>query len=672
MIDKFDFLLTTLFNTHAPTIKKRVTKGPAPWLTDHIRLLQRQRDLAFRRAKRSKSEQDWTLYRRLRNMTQQQIRNSKIRFYYASFSRRLPTRTLWSKLKELGIGKSKCDSQISFELNALNDFFVNIPVDMSGARNYVIELESIPFVAPAHRFNFSYVSEADVRKAIVRMTSGAVGADNIPIRFIKDTLPVTLPIVTFIFNSSLRSGIFPFLWKRAVVCPLLKCSSPKSPSDFRPISILSALSKCLERVVHQQFTSYLDQHNILSRYQSGFRSHHSTTTALLKITDDIRLAMDKKHLTILTLFDFSKAFDCVYHPLLLTKLKMAGFSNGCVSWVNSYLSNRQQLVKSGDVESDWKPVTRGVPQGSVLGPLLFSIYINDVTDNILYSKFHLYADDLQIYYHFPVNDSIHAVSLINLNIVSITRWAQRHGLQLNETKTQTMVLGTPRLLSQIDFPNFPKLRLNNSELNYSDKVKNLGIIFNKSLTWNDTVTATCNRVFACIHSLKRFALFLPFHVKVMLVKTLVLSHFNYCDVVTNDMTCELSDRLQCAQNYCIRFVFNLRRDDHVTPYFEQLSLLKLKYLREYHILVLLHSILSLRTPSYLSEKCIFMSQISFRNTRRGAFLLSIPQHRSAIFSRSFIVTSCRLWNALPDTVKSIETSARFGDVVREGMLRGRW
>ncbi len=671
MVEKFNLFLTDLFNKHAPFIKKRVTKGPAPWLTDYIRLLQRRRDSAFRHAKRTKSNQDWALYKRLRNMTQQQIRNSKTRFYYTYFSRKLSTKVLWSKLKELGIGQSRCDPQISFDLNTLNDFFVNIPVDMSGACSYAAELESTPFV-PAHQFNFSPVMESDVRKAVIRITSGAVGADNIPIRFIRDTLPVTLPIITFIFNTSLRSCIFPSIWKCAVVRPLQKCSSPQSPSDFRPISILSALSKCLERVVHQQFISFLDENMILSRYQSGFRSHHSTTTALLRITDDIRLAMDKRLLSILTLFDFSKAFDCVYHPLLLVKLKMAGFSFGCVNWVESYLTGRHQLVRSGDAESGWKPVTRGVPQGSVLGPLLFSIYINDVTDTILHSKFHLYADDLQIYYHFPVKDSFHAVSMINLDITSITRWAKRNGLKLNETKTQTMVLGTPRLLSQVDFLTFPKLRLNNIELDYSDKVKNLGLIINKSLTWHETTTATCNRVFACIHSLKRFALFLPFNVKKMLVKTLALPHFNYCDVVTSDMTVELSNRLQRAQNYCIRFIFNLRRNDHVTPYFEQLSLLKLKPLREYHILTLLHTILSLKAPPYLSDEFIFMAQISFRNTRRGALLLSIPQHRSTIYSNSFVVTSCRLWNALPDSVKTIETRARFGAVVRDGMLRGLW
>lgn len=380
--------------------------------------------------------------------------------------------------------------------------------------------------------------------------------------------------------------------------------------------------------------------------------------------------MDKSQVTILTLFDFSKAFDCVYHPLLLIKLKEGGCSDGCVNWVKSYLSDRKQLVKAGDLESNWKPVVRGVPQGSVLGPLLFSLYINSVTNIIQHSHFHLYADDLQIYYHFKPQDIEHSTALINRDIECITTWAQKHGLKLNETKTQTIIIGQPRLASQINFTTIPKLKLNNHELEYCDKVKNLGLTINKSLTWNETVTTTCNRIFASIHSLKRFALFLPFNVKVMLVKTLVLPHFNYCDVVINDMTVELSDRLQRAQNYCIRFIFNLRRYDHVTPYFHQLGLMKLNNLREYHTLSLLHAIIKSKSPEYLSEVFKLMSEINSYATRRGNSLLTIPRHRTATFNKSFTVTACRLWNSLPDSIKCIEGRARFGAGVKDWLLRG--
>ncbi|KAG8241797.1 hypothetical protein J6590_108726 [Homalodisca vitripennis] len=193
-----------------------------------------------------------------------------------------------------------------------------------------------------------------------------------------------------------------------------------------------------------------------------------------------------------------------------------------------------------------------------------------------------------------------------------------------------------------------------------------------NLKWSDQVTVTCNRIFAGIHSLKRFALYLPFSVKVMLVKTLILPHFNYCDAVISDMTVELSDRLQRAQNYCIRFIFNLRRYEHVTPFFKQLSLLKLQQLRQLHILSTLHSVIKNKSPVYLSEHFKFISDISERPTRRGSTLLSIPVHRSNFFSKSFTVQACRLWNSLPDDIRIIEGRARFGAKVKDLLLAGLW
>src|SRR5436190_3752140 len=184
---------------------------------------------------------------------------------------------------------------------------------------------------------------------------------------------------------------------------------------------LPSLSKCLERLVHQQMFSYLIKNHILSHFQSRFRPQHSTTTALLNITEDIRRAMDRKLVTFLLLFDFSKAFDCVYYLLLLFKLKEAGFSPGCVDWVKSYLTNRRQCVKHGDSTSDWCDVTRGVPQGSVLGPLLFSLYIDDMTKATGDSRCHLYADDLQIYRHFSLSDIISTVISMNSDIESISK-----------------------------------------------------------------------------------------------------------------------------------------------------------------------------------------------------------------------------------------------------------
>src|SRR5436190_23191810 len=190
------------------------------------------------------------------------------------------------------------------------------------------------------------------------------------------------------------------------------------PQDYRPISILPALSKGLERIVHNQITEFLVSNNIINTHQSGFRRYHSTETALLKVTDDIRLAMDRSQCTILILFDFSKAFDMVNHEILLEKLRILGFSDIALSWMGSYLSGRRQCVTHNNNTSEWKPVTCGVPQGSILGPLLFTIYVNDISKVLKYTNFHCYTDDLQIYAHFMKENTDFVVKTISMKTLN--------------------------------------------------------------------------------------------------------------------------------------------------------------------------------------------------------------------------------------------------------------
>jgi len=310
-----------------------------------------------------------------------------------------------------------------------------------------------------------------------------------------------------------------------------------------------------------------------------------------------------------------------------------GFSGIVLSWLRSYLDGRRQCVRVGDRSSEWKPVTCGVPQGSILGPLLLSLYINDISSSLLFTKFHCYADDLQIYAHCKVTDINKTVENINADITRIVAWAKRHGLTLNPDKTKSIVMGHSRLLSTINMDTVQSIVMNDTVVPYCSSVKSFGLTINSTLDWTSQVVYTCNRVFAAVHSLKKMQRLLPFHIKETLIKSLVFPYCHYCNSVINDMTVALSTKLQRSQNYCVRFLYNLRRDKRITPYYVRLSMLKLSNRRAIRILTLLHSILHNKQHQYFVNDFKFIiGEGSARVSRSGSSKLRSPHHRTEVYN----------------------------------------
>ncbi|XP_059062773.1 uncharacterized protein LOC131855513 [Achroia grisella] len=227
------------------------------------------------------------------------------------------------------------------------------------------------------------------------------------------------------------------------------------------------------------------------RSQSGFRPSHSTTGALLNITEDIRQAMEDTKLTAIILLDFSSAFNSVDFDILLGALRAINISASVIEWFSSFLFGRQQCVKTSEGSSDWITLTAGVPQGGVLSPLLFSVFINNIS-RIITSPFHLYADDLQLYRHFTLSEVAQTVADLNCDLSAIQAWARSFGLVVNPAKSQVMIVGSSRLRSRLDWSTIPALVYEGVQLAYTDKVKNLGLILDGTMSWTPHVNEiTC-------------------------------------------------------------------------------------------------------------------------------------------------------------------------------------
>ena len=398
----------------------------------------------------------------------------------------------------------------------------------------------------------------------------------------------------------------------------------------------------------------------MNPFQSGFRPGHSTSTALVKISDDIRLGMENQKLTVLTLLDFSNAFNTVDFDILLAVLRSLNISPSVVDWFRSYLYGRRQRIRIEETFSAWCDTSAGVPQGGVLSPLLFAIFINSITLPLT-SSYHLYADDLQIYTQAPFSNLSNAIATINSDLKSISDWSSSYGLKVNPAKSQTIVLGSHWYIARINFKTLPPIVFNDVQIPFSDKVKNLGVIFDSYFSWKPQVSEVSRKVFCAYSSLKRFKNLLPTATKISLAQSLLLSVIDYADACYPDLSAELLNKLERLQNLCIRFIFGLRKFDHVSSYRSRFQWLPIRYRRTCHILSLLYSILfNPNTPPYLKDKFVFRSVTLNANLRSSNNLsLNMPSHSTDFFSKSFVVQAIRLWNDLPESVRRAPSPESF-------------
>jgi hypothetical protein len=648
----FNAAILKLFDKHAPLHKVKVKRPPAPWITEGVRMAMRRRNRAFKLFKRDRSDENWRLFKRARNRCNQMVRIAKRRFIHQNVSSSSMA-DVWKFLKSLGLGKTSSPFDgTSFSLQDLNSHFSSARcVDNNVRINTLNEISSLP-LSITDPFSFSFTSQADVKAIIIAIQSKAIGCDDIGRYMIVSVLDCVLPVLTDIINASFFNGEFPSLWRKAFVIPLPKISNPTVLSNFRPISILPFLSKVAEAVAHKQLSHFIFSHNLLSPYQSGFRPCHSTSTALLKVTEDIRRGMESQLVTVLILIDFSNAFNTVDHEILLALLEHLNVSSLALRWFSAYLQGRQQAVRVDRALSDWCDLATGVPQGGILSPLLFSIFINFITPELRCS-YHLYADDLQLYDHCNVSDLSVIINKLNLDLLHIQRWSEKFGLFVNPSKCQAIVIGSPQQLGKLNFNSIPAVEFNGTPIPYSKSVKDLGVYLDNTLSWRPQISEVSRKVVGSLHALNRLKHFLPIKTKILLVQTLILPIIDYGDVCYPDLNGELLDKLDRLLNNCIRFIFCLRKYDHVSSFRSQLGWLPIRLRRKIRLLCTLFSILNdPKSPEYLKTLFHYYCVSRVRQLRSsGNLSLSIPPHRTGFMSNSFSVQVARLWNSLPVKIR---------------------
>ena len=272
------------------------------------------------------------------------------------------------------------------------------------------------------------------------------GCDKVNAKILKDSSLIIAPVISSLTNNSFSSGSFLLPWKKAEIVPILKSGDSGEPANTRPISLLPILSKVCERAADSQFVNFLELSNIIHQMQSGNRKFYSTESLLLYFTDELLNNMDHGKMSVIVFLDMSKAFDSIRHDLMLCKLRKAGVSELACAWFESYLSQRQQVVKIQDTLSSPLPLTVGVPQGSILGPVLFTLYINDLFRVPKHCKPLGYVDETKLFLGFPSNKLHDVISAVNEDLKEMLSWCCRNSLLINPDKTKLLYVGVPQLM----------------------------------------------------------------------------------------------------------------------------------------------------------------------------------------------------------------------------------
>ena len=322
----------------------------------------------------------------------------------------------------------------------------------------------------------SPVTGEELRRTILASAPKTCNLDPVPTFILQELVDTLLPFLTVLCNRSLCEGVLPASQKRSILVPVIKAEGldVNEPTNFRPIANVSFLSKIIEKIVAAQLTHYLDKNGLLPTYQSGFRKGHSTETLLVRLLSDIYGAIDKSQVTLLALFDVSAAFDTVDHEILLQRLSVSfGLSGNMLGWLTSFLQDRSFMVAHGSTKSPWVPAPFGLPQGSVLGPLLYIIFTADLGPLLAAGATlsQSYADDLQAYVHCLAGQAISAVETMSLTIETLQAWMSSNRLRLNPTKTQLIWLGTRQQLAKVDLVSITSKY---PHLAFSSSVRDLG------------------------------------------------------------------------------------------------------------------------------------------------------------------------------------------------------
>ncbi len=668
LVDKFNQALSDAYNMQAPLVSKNIIiRPPTPWTYDDIKEDKATRRNLERRWRLTGLQIDRDRYREFQNEFNAKLNDFRNKQYAEMIEKNKDDpATLFRVINKSlhrnqtsplpsGLSNSQLAEKFSnFFTEKIDKIRAGIDEQLNESMDDGAGEGDLPPSMP-RLSDFKLLTEKEIEELIRGFPNKQCGLDPLPLSMLKECLPIVIGHITKIVNLSLRIGDLSPNLKRAIIIPLLKKLGLELEfKNYRPVSNLSFLSKLIEKIVAQQFIDHLVKNNLLDPLQSAYKKGHSTETALIKVQNDILIDIDNKNISILVMLDLSAAFDTIDHEVLLNRLESHyGITGKALKWFRSYLTDRSQSIIIDDEISEPKQLRYGVPQGSVLGPLLFTAYMAPMK-NIIGKhglRYHCYADDTQIYISFSPaseDEKDKAIDSLEQAISDIKKFMIVNKLKLNDDKTEVIFLGTKHRLDHLDRIG---VTVGDSIIYPADKVRNLGVVFDKHLSMDDQVKSVYKQGFYHIKNLWRIRKFLNEEQTNVAAHAFITSKLDYGNGLLGGAPKFQINKMQLVQNAAARVVTKTGKYDHISGKLRDLKWLPVAYRIKYKLNLLTWKAQNGQAPEYISD--LITERAHGIDLRTGkSKVLEIPKtNLKTMGDKAFSVVAPKTWNLLPKELR---------------------
>uniref|UniRef100_A0A3B3I1E4 Reverse transcriptase domain-containing protein n=1 Tax=Oryzias latipes TaxID=8090 RepID=A0A3B3I1E4_ORYLA len=669
-------IFSSLYNKNCPIYKFKNKFAKCPWLTTGLQNACEKKNNLYKKFLKQRTRETEQRYKSYKSKLTEITRYSK-KVYFNNLlnENKYNVKRVWEILNNIIKNGTKMRTypdyftdergqsyNINEAANGLNNYFVNMGPELAAeipkcktSKDNNPPIERIP-----HSIFLSDVNENELISIVNNFKSkNSKDCEDIDMKVVKKVIYSLSKPLTYICNFSLRTGRFPNQMKIAKVIPIYKSGDKHQFTNYRPVSLLPQFSKILEKIFNDKLASFIEKHNTINENQYGFRENRSTSLAIIDAVEEITNAQDKKKYAAGIFIDLKKAFDTLNHDILLDKLEVYGIRGLALTWVKSYLTGRKQFVKIDEYTSETKEISCGVPQGSILGPLLFNIYINDIFNVSKLMKLILFADDTNIFY--STDNHRELIKVVNTELNKIKLWMDYNKLSLNLDKTKVMFFGNFNANKELS------IEKNNVLIKSVTEIKFLGVFIDDKLSWKPHIRHIQTKVSKSISIVNKSKHILGYNSRYLLYCSLILPYFTYCiEILGNNYKSSLHP-LFLLQKRAVRIVHKAAYLDHTNNLFYQSRLLKLYDLVDFYTAQLLYRASGKSLPFNI-QKQFLKNEGGFK--LRGCWNFKVKLIRTT--KKSFCVSVCgtKLWNSLSNELKKISNIQIFKKMYKETLISG--